>query len=253
MAGATILCGDEISTGLDAATTFDMIQVLSHYGRSRQKTRIISLLQASPETVSLFDEVIVLAEGQIIYAGPIEEVEDYFAEIGFRSPEFCDVGDFLQMVSTEDGASLYQPEANLKAIHPDPPNASELAEIFRKGKWGQRIVDALNGPLPYVWTETEGSQHGAEVSNLVMSEAVRKRYANRFPRSTQLIFQRFITLWRRDKRVIIAGAVKNVLMGVSVGGVFFNTDDEISIEGALFQAGLFIMLGTFPCFASFCL
>ena len=244
MSRAPVLCGDEISTGLDAASTYDMIQVLLHYGRSRKQTRIISLLQPSPETVSLFDEVIVLSEGQIIYAGPIEQVEDYFAEIGFVSPEFCDVGDFLQMVSTEDGASLYQPEARLKAIHPDPPAASELAVIFRASTWGKRIMDALDGPLPYVWTELEVSQHGADVSKVVMSDAVRNRYANRFPRSTVLILWRFLTLWRRDKRVIVAGAVKNVLMGVSVGGVFFNTDDEISIQGALFQAGLFIMLGT---------
>jgi hypothetical protein len=50
-------------------------------------------------------------------------------------------------------------------------------------------------------------------------------------------------LWTRDKRPIIASLVKNILMGVSVGGVFFNTTDPISIQGCLFQAGLFIMLG----------
>jgi len=194
--------------------------------------------------VSLFDEVIVMAEGQIVFAGPIEDVEDYFASIGFRSPEFTDVADFLQMVSTGDGASLYEPDSKLKAIRPDPPTVSELAEIFRDSKFAKKIVDDLHSPLKYVWTETEGSQHGGEVSNLAMSEAVKNRYANRFPRSTNLILRRFLTLWRRDKRVIIAGAVKNVLMGVSVGGVFFSTDDEISIQGALFQAGLFIMLGT---------
>ena len=45
--------------------------------------------------------------------------------------------------------------------------------------------------------------------------------------------------------MIIAGVVKNVLMGVSVGGVFYDTEDPISIQGALFQAGLFIMLGKY--------
>ena len=78
-----------------------------------------------------------------------------------------------------------------------------------------------------------------------MSDAVRMKYANRFPRSTLLIIRRFIKLWLRDRRVIIAGVAKNVLMGVSVGGAFFSTDDQLSILGALFQAGLFIMLGTF--------
>jgi len=231
--------------GLDAASTYDMIEVLLHYGRIRKQTRIISLLQPSPETVSLFDEVIVLSEGQIIYAGPIEEVEDYFANLGFKSPEFTDVADFLQMVSTEEGATLYDPDGPTKAVRPNAPSSNELAELFRNSKIGLRIVEDLDSPLSYVWTEGETTDRGEEVSNLAMSEAVRTRYANRFPRSTQLIVQRFIILWLRDKRVIIAGAVKNVLMGVSVGGVFFNTRDQISIQGALFQAGLFIMLGEF--------
>jgi hypothetical protein len=244
MSRAPVLCGDEISTGLDAASTYDMIQVILYRGRSAKQTGIFSLLQPSPETVSLFDDVIVLAEGHIIYAGPIEDVEEYFASVGFKSPEFTDVADFLQMVSTEDGASLYDPDDDMKALRPNPPTASELADIFRKSDLGDTIRSELKSPLPYVWNEIEESQHGGEVSNLVMSDAVRKRYANRFPRSTNLIFWRFIALWLRDKRVIIAGAVKNVLMGVSVGGVFFSTDDELSIQGALFQAGLFIMLGT---------
>jgi len=245
MSRAPVLCGDEISNGLDAASTYDMIQVLLHYGRSHKLTRIISLLQPSPETVGLFDDVIVLAEGHIIYAGPIQEVEDYFAGIGFQAPEFTDVADFLQMVSTEDGAKLYDPPESIKSKRPEAPTPTELAEIFRTSDIGCRIVKDLESPLLYVWKEEESTNNLSEVSSLSMSEAVRQKYANTFPRSTALIFRRFIVLWVRDKRVIIAGAVKNVLMGVSVGGCFFSTDDVISIQGALFQAGMFIMLGEY--------
>ena len=244
MSRAPVLCGDEISTGLDAASTYDMIQVILYFGRARLQTGIFSLLQPSPETVSLFDDVIVIAESQIVYAGPIEEVEDYFADVGFHSPKFMDVADFLQVVSTEDGASLYDPDESIKKVRPIPPSASELARIFGQSELGMSIIEELRSPLKYVWSEEEGtSQRGAEVSRLVMSAAVRKKYANHFPRSTELILWRFLLLWLRDKRVIIAGAAKNVLMGVSVGGVFFSTTDALSIQGALFQAGLFIMLG----------
>jgi ABC-type multidrug transport system ATPase subunit len=247
MSRAPVLCGDEISNGLDAASTYDMIQVILYGGRKRKQTTILSLLQPSPETVSLFDDVIVLAEGQIIYAGPIEEVEDYFANIGFHCPEFTDVADFLQMVSTDDGASLYDPDESIRELRSEPPSVAELADIFRRSEHGIRILKDLDSPLPYVWNKVEGSQHDeSKISNLVMSDGVRQKYANRFPKSTLLILRRFITLWLRDKRVIVAGAVKNVLMGVSVGGAFFSTDDELSIEGAIFQAGLFIMLGKSP-------
>ena len=247
-----VLCCDEISTGLDAASTFDMIQMILHFGRMRKLTRIISLLQPSPSTVSLFDEVVLLGEGQILYAGPIVEVEDYFAKLGYEAPEFMDCADFMQMLSSGEGPSLYNPPEEIKEVRPNAPTISELAEIFRQSHYSGQISEILSSPPKYVW-KSEDSLHGSnpEVSGLGLSKALKNRYANNFFRSTALVFLRFLKLWIRDRRVIAAGTVKNILMGVSVGGVFFDTVDPISIEGALFQAGLFVMLG--ECTTSGCI
>jgi len=244
MGRTPVLCGDEISTGLDAASTYDMIQALLHFGRFQKMSRVISLLQPSPETFSLFDEVIVLAEGKIVYAGPIEAVEDYFAGIGFKAPEFMDVADFIQMVSTEDGASLYDPPADVKATRPNAPSLEELAEIFRESMHSKRIQEELEAPYQYVWkSDQKGAAPDAKLTGLADAEIVQRKYMNSFWRNGYLNLRRFSLLWIRDKRVLIANAVKNILMGVSVGGVFRDVEDYVSITGALFQAGLFIMLG----------
>ena len=248
-----VLCGDEISTGLDAASTYDMVQMILHFGRLRKFTRIISLLQPSPETVSLFNEVIVLAEGKILYCGPVLEVEEYFADIGYKAPDFMDIADFLQMISTGDVATLYDPPEDIKAQRPDAPTIEELAELFQVSQFGTAITDELSRSPSYIWHGSDAnkldSKKGeiAAVSGLSEMKSVQRRFANRFPRSTYLVLMRFLTLWTRDRRVIVAGAVKNILMGVSVGGVFWDTDDPISIQGVLFQGGLFIMLGMFTC------
>jgi len=250
---ASVLCGDEISTGLDAASTYDMVQVLLYFGKFSKLTRIISLLQPSPETVSLFDEVIVLAKGQIIYAGPVDAVEDYFAEIGFGCPAYMDCADFLQMVSTEEGSRLYDPllstrvgESSKQNPTAAAPTITELAKIFRRSQLGLLIQKRLDAPHEYIWTKKDSvTKHAlSKVSNISKARHVKRKYANSFFLSTWLILKRFLRLWVRDRRVIIAGFAKNVLMGVSVGGVYFNTLDPVSIQGALFQAGLFIMLGT---------
>lgn len=70
-----IFCGDEISNGLDAESTYNIVSSLMYFAHVMNRTRVISLLQPSPEAVSLFDEIILLAEGQIIYAGPVDHVE----------------------------------------------------------------------------------------------------------------------------------------------------------------------------------
>lgn len=211
-AATPFMCGDEISTGLDAASTFEMIQTILYFGRLRKFTRVISLLQPSPETVSLFDELILLADGKLIFSGPVGEVENYFGSLGYRAPEYLDTADFLQMITTEDGVTLYDPPEEIKSVYPEAPTISELAEIFRRSKFGQEISDKLSRPSNYVWKEDE-SRSGSQVSGLGTMPYIRKRYANGFFRSTKLLLIRFLTLWIRDKKVILAGAVKNILMG----------------------------------------
>ena len=58
---------------------------------------LISLLQPPPETVANFDEMIIISEGRIIYAGPVDEVIDHFCSLGYKIPERMDVADWLQV------------------------------------------------------------------------------------------------------------------------------------------------------------
>jgi ABC-type multidrug transport system ATPase subunit len=95
---ARVLFMDEISTGLDSATTYQIIKYLRHSTHALDGTTIISLLQPAPETYELFDDVILISEGQIVYQGPREYAVDFFAGMGFRCPERKNVADFLQEV-----------------------------------------------------------------------------------------------------------------------------------------------------------
>lgn len=90
-------CSDEISTGLDAATTYDICKILGETTRMRHTVRIVSLLQPPPETVALFDELILLGEGRILYAGPVDEVTQHFKSLGYEQPDRMDPADWLQV------------------------------------------------------------------------------------------------------------------------------------------------------------
>lgn len=97
---------DEISTGLDSSTTFQVVNSLKHFIHSLKGTAVVSLLQPAPETYNLFDDIILLSDGQIVYQGPREHVLEFFASVGFKCPERKGVADFLQEVSV-DLTSLY--------------------------------------------------------------------------------------------------------------------------------------------------
>lgn len=73
---------DEISTGLDSSATYDIVSAFRTMARMRRYTCLFSLLQPAPEVFNLFDRVIIMHEGRIIYQGPREDVLVYFAKLG---------------------------------------------------------------------------------------------------------------------------------------------------------------------------
>ncbi len=60
---------DAISNGLDAATTYDIVQALKLITKTVGLTTVVSMLQPAPEVFYSFEDVIVMADGQIIYHG----------------------------------------------------------------------------------------------------------------------------------------------------------------------------------------
>jgi ABC-type multidrug transport system ATPase subunit len=99
--GTPVVCCDEISTGLDAATTFDITRLFALVTRLNNTTKVISLLQPPPETVANFDEIILLAEGMVIYCGPMEDIIDHFESLGYSIPVRMDMADWLQVSGSQ--------------------------------------------------------------------------------------------------------------------------------------------------------
>jgi ABC-type multidrug transport system ATPase subunit len=94
---------DNISNGLDSSTTFQIINSIRQSIHIFNKSALICLLQPPPETYELFDDIILLSEGQIVYEGPRECVLEFFEYMGFRCPETKGVAEYLQEVCFQIG------------------------------------------------------------------------------------------------------------------------------------------------------
>lgn len=101
---ARALFMDEISTGLDSSTTFQIVKCLQQLAHLTNSTILVSLLQPAPETFELFDDVILMAEGQIVYHGPRDSILEFFEHCGFRCPQRKGIADFLQEVCNPNPA-----------------------------------------------------------------------------------------------------------------------------------------------------
>jgi energy-coupling factor transporter ATP-binding protein EcfA2 len=97
---------DEISTGLDSATTFTVVSAFRDACHALNSTIVVSLLQPAPEVMALFDDIIVLTEGRVLFHGPVKEAVPFFAGLpggGFVCPIRKDPGSFLQEITTPAG------------------------------------------------------------------------------------------------------------------------------------------------------
>ncbi|EEY55167.1 ATP-binding Cassette (ABC) Superfamily [Phytophthora infestans T30-4] len=103
---------DEISTGLDSAATFDIINTQRSIAHRYHKTVVIALLQPAPEVVALFDDLLILNAGEIMYHGPMSEVVPYFSGLGFETRIECPPG--------RDWSSLYRTTRIRKHMKPMP-------------------------------------------------------------------------------------------------------------------------------------
>ena len=62
---------DEISTGLDSATTFQIVRNLRDFAHLADATVVVALLQPAPEVFDLFDDVMLLSEGEPASCSPL--------------------------------------------------------------------------------------------------------------------------------------------------------------------------------------
>ncbi|XP_031280621.1 ABC transporter G family member 39-like [Pistacia vera] len=140
---AKVLLMDEISTGLDSSTTFQICKYMKQMVHIMDVTMIISLLQPAPETYDLFDEVILLSEGQTVYHGPRENVLEFFEYMGFKCPERKGVADFLQEVTSEKDQEQYWFKKNQPYRF---VSVSDFVRGFGSFHIGQQLASDLSVP-----------------------------------------------------------------------------------------------------------
>jgi ABC-type multidrug transport system ATPase subunit len=79
----SVMLYDQPCLGQESLATYELVSLLRVLGRFQQCSAVMSLVQVSPEVFDLFDRVILLGEGQILYQGPGQDVLHYFDRLGY--------------------------------------------------------------------------------------------------------------------------------------------------------------------------
>ncbi|KAI4355695.1 hypothetical protein L6164_004443 [Bauhinia variegata] len=222
---------DEISTGLDSSTTFQIIKCLRQIVHISDGTAVVSLLQPAPETYELFDDIILLSEGQIVYQGPRERILEFFESMGFKCPERKGVADFLQEVTSRKDQEQYW-------VRRDEPysfvTVTEFAEAFQSFQVGRIIGEELAVPFD------KNKNHRAALTT--------EKYGVNKKELLKANFSREYLLMKRNSFVYVFKLSQLAVMAVIAMTVFLRTemhrdsvDNGLIYIGALFFAIIVIM------------
>nr|GMC51868.1 ABC transporter G family member 35-like [Ipomoea batatas] len=226
---------DEISTGLDSSTTFQIVKCLQQIVHLTEGTILMSLLQPAPETFDLFDDIILLSEGQIVYQGPREHVLEFFESCGFKCPERKGTADFLQEVTSRKDQEQYW--ADKRKPYRFIP-VKEFARKFNSFHVGLSLENELS--VPY----DKSRNHQAAL--------VFKKYTVPVKELLKANFDKEWLLIKRNSFVYIFKTVQIIIVAIIASTVFFRTklhtrneDDGGIYIGALLFAMIINMFNGF--------
>ncbi|XP_057977096.1 ABC transporter G family member 42-like isoform X2 [Malania oleifera] len=214
---------DEISTGLDSSTTFQIVRCLQQIAHLTKATIFVSLLQPDPETFDLFDDVVLLSEGQIVYQGPREHILDFFERCGFKCPERKGTADFLQEVTSKKDQEQYWADSG-KAYH--YVAVGEFSTRFKDFHVGLKLADDLS--VPY-----DKSQN--HESALVFTKSSVPKM--------ELLKASFDKEWIMIKRIAFVYVFKTIqitVVALVLSTMFLRTTLDINYDDGLLYVGAII-------------
>ncbi|KAJ3670856.1 hypothetical protein LUZ60_008282 [Juncus effusus] len=231
---ARALFMDEISTGLDSSTTYQIVNSLRQSIHILQGTALISLLQPAPETYDLFDDIILISDGQIVYQGPREHVLEFFELMGFKCPERKGVADFLQEVTSRKDQEQYWAKQ-------DEPYRYVPVKKFAEALKSFHVVRAISNELSVPFDKSKSHPAALTTSKFGVSKKELLK-AN---------IGRELLLMKRNSFVYVFKATQITILSFIAMTVFLRTkmhhdqDGGTIYMGALFFAVMTILFNAF--------
>jgi ABC-type multidrug transport system ATPase subunit len=202
---------DEPTTGLDSYTALELIRLVKQISHSG-KTVICVIHQPSSEIYDVFDDVVFMCKGKIVYHGPVTKVVEYFASRGFVCPSDYNPADYVMYV--------------LQTINMEQLNTLEAA-----------------------WRTFEEQKKTQVLEKRKSAQPLKLKPLSRTSVSTQAeaLFGRELKRTFRDPSVLLIRLGITLFLGLVVGFLFWKVGEtglSSSHRGGVTNAAVFAMFGS---------
>lgn len=200
IASPSVIFADEPTTGLDAFQAEKVMETLRQLALDGH-TVICSIHQPRGSVYVKFDDIVLLTEGALVYAGPAQETPlDYFSKFGYLCPDHVNPAEFLADLISVDYSSSESVYASQKRI--------------------DALVEAFSQQMSLTLSATPLTREGYKSSTYIRKKSVVKRKVGWW-RQFCLLFKRAWMQASRDGPTNKVRARMSIASAVIFGSVFW--------------------------------
>lgn len=218
---------DEPTSGLDSYQATQVIETLRSLA-DQGKTIVSVIHQPSQHTFQLFDDLLLLSEGRLMYFGEVSKVRQYMTDLGYGcESEIGTAEHVLDCVSRVVGGDDEAERLSMERIE---RIASEAVNHARQ-------LVSFNGEDSTVKKSAKKMKH-------IIDKTASHPGTNIF-RQFRLLLERSVQELLRGKAAIFVKIVQQVSLGVIYGGIYSLGDDQVSylVVSCLISATLSFIVG----------
>uniref|UniRef100_A0A1A9WZY6 ABC transporter domain-containing protein n=1 Tax=Glossina brevipalpis TaxID=37001 RepID=A0A1A9WZY6_9MUSC len=221
-----IMFFDEPTSGLDSVAS---LQIITYLRRLAQGGRIIVCVvhQPSSKIMQLFDNVLVMAGGEMLYSGFQNEMIDRFEKSGFQCPQYYNPADFVIEVASE-------------RAH----NCKNIIKLIEQNKSIHSLtrsedIDQVN--------ETTDLLTKAKLNDPVITKQFPEKIQSSLWRQLTVLVNRSVLSMTRNLIAVQLRIIMHVVVAILLGIVFWQIGDDaskvLSNVSCIFFVVLFVFFG----------
>ncbi|KAI0169250.1 hypothetical protein GGR52DRAFT_513166 [Hypoxylon sp. FL1284] len=213
---------DEPTSGLDATAASSIMRTLKAIARLGISV-IVIIHQPRMEIFDMLDDLILLANGQIIYEGPENSVQDFFENVGFSFPAHSNYGDVVTDIITGNGRAYKR--------------TGDISKESLIANWAQSLQ---NASIKDKHASLKSSRSTIAKNNSKHRELLRKRGAPHWKQFWLCLKRAMLQQWRTRSSFVfemalatiaglLLGLAQNSKKGVLFTGIYNPPYDVLSL------------------------
>lgn len=133
---------DEPTSGLDSLTAYVVVSYMKKLAVKKNNTIVMTIHQPGTEIYSLFDTLMLMVAGRLVYQGSAAAAVDYFSALGYKCPTYSNPSDYFMLITHHESKKYAEnfPRYVRKYEQLQAPNVLKEIQTSERGPLSRRTV-----------------------------------------------------------------------------------------------------------------